>query len=476
MKRKYYFFIIACLLVATPALAEKDTPYELGITGSLVQKTGNTLQIRFTLDYSQLTVPSNDQLVVSPVIVGQSDTLWLPYLLFPGKTRSKVNQRMERLYGKEAGYPDPYATLYPDQNTNIAFLYQQEIPFENWMYGARLELQQNVYGCADCHRLLAAIPLNTIANPPQVAFIIPLIDTVREERITLHIDFPWDQSVIRYDFRNNAAEMEKINRSMQKILHDRAGKLRQVSLTGYASPEGSYAYNTRLAGRRVQAVKNHIVRKYPDTEGLFVVDTVPEDWQGVRRWADHSDLRHRSQVLAIIDRPIHPDKRDNLLRQLDGNTTYRILLRQAYPPLRRVEYQVNYSIEPYTINQCMEIYPQHPEQLTTYELYKLAQSYPEDSEQYYDIILVTAQLYPNDPIANNNATAAALLREDLATARYYLPKCGNGPQTLNNQGVLFLLEGKLPEACQCFRDSRNHGCQEAILNLHNLEQTHYTKP
>lgn len=470
MKRIHYFFLIACLWIALPVSAEKYNPYQLTITGSRVMKTGNALQMEFVVDYRNLTVPSNNELLVSPVIIGEQDTLRLPFLLFPGKTRDKVNQRKVRLYGEEENFPQPYATLYPSGETDDILAYRTEIPFQPWMYGARLELQQDIYGCADCHRVLSSIPLNTIANPPQVAFIIPLADYSQEERTTLYVSFPWDQAVILPGFRNNASELAKIDRSMQKVNSDRPGKLRQITLTGYASPEGTYPYNTRLAGRRVQAVKNYVTQKYPGTASVFALDTVPEDWQGVRRWADSSDLRYRTQVMDIIDHTSNPDARDNRIRRLDGSATYHRLLREAYPPLRRVEFVVNYERQPLSLEQYREIYQTHPERLTPYELYSLAQSYPGESPEFYDIILVTARLYPEDAVANNNAVAVALQHEDQAIAREYLLRCGDNAQTLNNQGVLLLLEGKIPEACTCFRNAYNKGCNDAMVNLHNLER------
>lgn len=472
MKRVHYFLFVASILAFFPVFADKYNPYQIEVTDSRVLKTGNDLQMEFILDYSHLIVPSNDELLVQPVIISENDTLYLPYLLFPGKTRDKVNQRKARLYGDEANLPEPYANLYPNEGTATPFVYRQVIPFQSWMYGARLELQQDIYGCADCHRILSSIPLSNIANTPQVAFIIPIADYGREERATLYVHFPWDQAVILPGFRDNATELAKIDRSMQKISAERPGKLRQVTLTGYASPEGSYPYNTRLAGRRVQAMKNYITQRYPDTESVFITDTVPEDWQGVRRWTDSSGLRYRTQVMDIIDRTSDPDARDNRIRRLDGSATYRRLLREAYPPLRRVEFVVNYDRQPLSVDQYRELYRTHPERLTSYELYSLAQSYPAESPEFYDIILVTARLYPQDATANNNAAAVALQREDPATAREYLLRSGDNAQALNNQGVLLLLEGNIPEACQCFQDARDKGCNEALANLHNLERAH----
>ena len=200
------------------------------------------------IDYSSLDVPANDELIVTPVITKGQDTLSLPFLLFPGKTRDKANQRKMRLYGKEENFPVPYATLYPGGKGQLLFTYRQQLPLEEWMYGGQLELLQNVYGCADCHKILASMPLNYIANPPQVAFIIPVIDQQQKDTLTLYVHFPWDQAVILPDFMNNATALGRMNHSIESILGKQPGKIQQIALTGYASPEGKYTYNARLAG------------------------------------------------------------------------------------------------------------------------------------------------------------------------------------------------------------------------------------
>lgn len=470
MKKIFYLLFVATFFITQPGNADNHSD-QLSVLNAKANKTDRDLNMEFVLDYSHLSVPANDQLIVKPVILGSNDTLCLPYLLFPGKTRNKANYRKMRLYGMDGvPFPDPLATIYPTGNTGDIFVYRQTIPFENWMYGARVELWQDVYGCADCHRILAHIPLNNIANRPVVAYIIPQPDTSREERMTLYVGFPWDQAIIRRDFRNNTDELDKIHHSMQRILSYPSGQIRQIQLTGYASPEGKYTYNTDLAGRRVQAVKKYLQEQYPVNDALFFLDTVPEDWEGVKQWILNNNLPHGQAVCDIIERTPNQDARDQYIRQLDGNITYRILLRNAYPPLRRVEYRVNYHIPALTIDESRKIYQSHPERLTPYELYSLANDYSGETPEFREIILATVRIYPKNTAALNNAACVALQEEDPATARTFLLQSQDSPQKTNNQGVVFMLEGNIPEAYRCFLEAGRCGCEEAIINQHNLER------
>lgn len=57
------------------------------------------------------------------------------------------------------------------------------------------------------------------------------------------------------------------------------------------------------------------------------------------------------------------------------------------------------------------------------------------------------RVYPNDPTANLNAAAAALLKKDLTSAERFLQKSRrNTPAYYNNMGVLYLLQNNLARA------------------------------
>lgn len=465
MKQLQFILILTGLLTAYSAGAshpEKD--YDFRITQTHIQHEGNRLNIDFTIDCQNLNVPSNDQLFIQPQLIGPRDTVKLPVVLFPGKIRDKANKRKAYFYGPDSLQPFIYQVVKPGSGL-ITVHYNQTLPFQEWMYGARLELQQEVYGCADCHKTLAAVPVYRIENRPRVAFIVPAPETQRTEKSVLYVRFPWDQAVILKDFGNNAEELDKIGQSLQKVYNQRPSSLNGMQLTGYASPEGAYNYNARLAGRRVQALKNYIRDKYALEDRIFTVDTVPEDWDNVRRKVDSSDLQYRTQVLNIIDRTANPDARDRQIRQLDGSKTYHHLLHTIYPPLRRVEYVIHYRTEPLNAAEAARVMQRDPEQLTPYELYEVAQTYPPASPEFKAIILTSVRLYPQNAVTNNNAAAIALQNNDIEEAARYLQLIGEEPLAQNNRGVLLLLTGSIPEAIHCFRTARDYGSPEAAYNL-----------
>ena len=117
-----------------------------------------------------------------------------------------------------------------------------------------------------------------------------------------------------------------------------------------------------------------------------------------------------------------------------------------------MEYRVNYHADPLTLEELKTVYRTHPEKLSPAELYSLCQTYPQGSPEFNEIIFTTVRLYPNNAAANNNAAAVALQQNDMAHAKAYLSQAGNTKETVNNRGVLFQLEGNIPEAIQCFKE------------------------
>ena len=85
-----------------------------------------------------------------------------------------------------------------------------------------------------------------------------------------------------------------------------------VYLKGYASPEDTYPYNTRLSANRVRSIRNYLQENFGLDSAVFITATEPEDWDSLRRWVVLSDLPARNEVLAVIDTVSDPDPLDPL--------------------------------------------------------------------------------------------------------------------------------------------------------------------
>lgn len=73
-----------------------------------------------------------------------------------------------------------------------------------------------------------------------------------------------------------------------------------MAIKGFASPEGAYANNRRLAERRAQALLAYVKELYDFSNVPCDVTSVPEDWEGLATRLAASTIEGRDEALAII--------------------------------------------------------------------------------------------------------------------------------------------------------------------------------
>ena len=74
-----------------------------------------------------------------------------------------------------------------------------------------------------------------------------------------------------------------------------------IHIHGFASPEGPYMNNKRLAEGRTAALKDYISDQYDFPDSLFTINYTPEDWEGVGRLLRDSVLKNSNEWLRIVE-------------------------------------------------------------------------------------------------------------------------------------------------------------------------------
>lgn len=349
-----------CFVAAAQAqpVAQADG---LKIEQTHVQHTDSSLHVDFTVNYTGLHLSTQEQLAVQPIFVAGRDTAYMPYLLLAGKTRDKMNHRRAAINGTKGSQEQAnlYRSVRVERNGQPQVIkYTASVPFREWMPGARLELMQTLSGCADCRQKLPSLLIGSVAEAPaeaspRAAFPEPGVETVKmkEERGEAFLNFLQGQSVIRPGLDGNTPGLQKINQTIEQVLNDKNVSCQSIHLKGYASPEGAYAFNTRLSRARAEALENYIQKKYPHIDCSCTVEAGSEDWEGLHGWLLSSSIPYKEQVLEIITRVNDPDAREAKIRQLDGGKVYNRLLKEAYPSLRKVVYTIRYHAAPSSVEE-----------------------------------------------------------------------------------------------------------------------------
>ena len=89
-----------------------------------------------------------------------------------------------------------------------------------------------------------------------------------------------------------------------------------------------------------------------------------------------------------------------------------------------------------------------------------------------DLLKIAAIYFPNNAIANINASSVALIRGNLDEAWTYLSKVEENPEAYNNLGIYYWLKGDVERAKVFFQKAttNNSKNENAIANMQLLEK------
>lgn len=420
---------------------------------------------------ADMKLSANRMATLTPVLKAKdnSHNKVLPAIVVYGRTRAII-QRRDHAMPKDA-----FTILNRKNGKEQTVNYSARIPYEKWMNGADLELMADVRGCANCQKeensaFVTRISLERYEVKPAIAFVSPAVEDVknRAEEGRAFLDFPVNQTKIYPDYRRNPVELANIKKTVDIVKNDENTRITGITITGYASPEGSYAINTRLSQGRAEVLKKYVMDEYGFDAGLFSVNSVPEDWAGLREYIEKGNSPLKEKVLAIIDSNEDYDVKEARIKALDGQL-YADLLQNCYPNLRHSDYTVSYVVRGFNVDEAKEIIKKRPQQLSLEEMYQVAQTYPKGSNEFNEVFDVAVRMFPDDPTANINAAAIELQRGDLQQAARYLERAdAQASATLNNRGVLKLLQGGLDGAEELFKQAIGLGSTEAVANLEEV--------
>ncbi|EJX06976.1 secreted protein containing Outer membrane protein, OmpA/MotB [gut metagenome] len=463
-------FIISCLLCgAFTSSWAQETIHRLRPTveGLQLQRHGEEVRVWFRLRLDSIDLPSNRLIRLTPILTHEDSVCALPSLVVAGHRQHILQQRhdaSDRLIRRKNR---------SRQQTD----YAAATPYRSWMNDATLYLTQDFCGCggqsiAQASIASQAFPAEKAAYEvhPALAFVVPPVEKIkqREESGQAFLDFPVNETVIYPGYRRNTAELAKIEQTIQVIYNDTNTHIRRIRIHGFASPEGNYANNRRLAQGRAEALKAYVSTHYAFADSLFEVTSTPEDWTGLTAYIRQSDLPHREELLQLMETDTEADRKESKLRAMIGQEAYHHLLKEVYPSLRHSDYTVSYTVRAFSLEEAKRLLKSRPQLLSLNEMYQIAATYPPGSEAFNEVFDIAVRLFPDDPIANLNAALAALHEKRTDKAAQYLAKAGDSPAALHACGVLYLLTDQLTEAEPLLKAAEEAGITEATDNLHQL--------
>lgn len=473
MRLKYIAVAAAIAFAATTHAAPgkySSTLNAVKVSNLTLKKQKGEMKINFDVDFSNVKLKSDQQVIYTPVFAGEGDSIVFDRIVLNGR-----NVAMKELREPSRRVKGASEVIKRVNGTRQQVSVTHSVPYADWMNLSHLYISEDLCGCGNLQDQ-ARIPVGDFDNRPAPAplmtFVAPKAEAVkaRAEKGSAFVDYVVNKTNILPDYRRNRQEIAKIVATIDLVKNDPNVSITEINIHGYASPEGSYENNTRLAEGRAASLKEYVRGLYTLPENIFTSNATPEDWAGLRKLVEGSQLAERSEILAIIDdAAMDPDTKDHEIRRRFPST-YQYMLKEWYPGLRHSDYTVSYVVRPFTVEETKQIMKKNPRQVSLNEMFLVAQTYTPGTPEFNEVMDIAVKTYPDDETANLNAACAALNAKDWATARRYLAKAGNSPEADHARGVLAMNEGEYDAAQKYLETALRGGVKSAEDNLRIVER------
>ncbi len=469
MKKNIIYMGLCLLAFAGTVRAQEELNGKITVDDVTLSATDDSVCVQMHIDFSALHVSANRLVSLFPSLQIDGSAVRLPGIDIMGR-------KQYILYLRNRSDEDNQVVIRRKNDTSQQWHYRAAVPVAQRPDQVRLYLDEDSCGClrevlASRNRLLAEGSFKPKIFVPHFVYVSPQAETrkTRNEQGAAYIDFPVNQTDIRPAYRNNQTELAKIENTINRIKDDADVSITRITIKGYASPEGSYANNSRLAEARTRSLVDYLKKEYPLDASLFQLDYEPEDWEGLRAYIAKGSLPEKDALLDLIDSGLEADAKERRLRT-EYPEAYRTLLRDCFPALRHSDYVVAYTVRGFDVEEARKLIWKEPQKLSLQEMYAVAQTYGTGSKEYNEVFETAVRLFPDDEAANLNAANAAMQRNDTAGAARYLEKAGEGASAEYARGILAALRGEYDAASVYLQKAKAGGITEADDALRQIER------
>ncbi len=320
-----------------------------------------------------------------------------------------------------------------------------------------------------------------------------------EEKQTANIRFLIGQVNLRTGELKSVSVADFV-KTLKEIAKDQENKsIANVEVSAYASPDGSYSLNEKLAQGREKVATDYVKKNLKrnklddDVESKYTA----EDWDGFKELVQASNLQDKDVILRVLSMYQDPEEREQQIRNI--STVYSTLATEVLPELRRARLTINYEVIGRDDEQIINEFNNNDAKgLSVEELIyggnmlvetdaerakwynKAIEMYPDDYRAYNNIASMLiedgdidgAEKYLNQALkVDNNAgevftnkALIALKQGDTETAEQYLAQAG-GNTVDETMGALSIAQGKYAQAAQYLEGSKSNTAALAqILN------------
>lgn len=434
-------FAVAAACIAADVCAQQNLQSGAVVTEAVVTRHRDSVTVSMTFNLDNIKIRRGGTVILQPryLQTGGSQSAWLP----PVEVKDRTRDIYLRRNPDEAFTDEVYCSVVKMRKQSMSIDYSVTLPYDSWMDSSHLQVAEDLCGCGEVDKgSLVQFPEADLSFTPQLVYVVPQAEPVKTRELSgrSYLDFRVNRTEIDPSYRKNPVELNRIIASIDTVKNDRDFTITSIEIKGYASPEGSYSSNRRLAEGRTESLKKYLIDRYGFASTTIKASSEPENWEGLVEYLKASSLADKDAILAHIENgPEDIDRKEREIRHKFPQS-YKVILNDCYPGLRRTDYRIDYVIRSFKLDEAKELVKTAPQRLSLEEMFAVAQTYQPGSENFNYVFDVAVRMYPGDETTNINAANALLEQGRAKEALRYLDKVKSSvPEAENARGVAYLL-------------------------------------
>ncbi len=226
--------------------------------------------------------------------------------------------------------------------------------------------------------------------------------------------------------------------------------LNNIEVSAYASPDGAYSLNEKLAERRNEVSEAYVNKQLKQNKLATNIDSkyTAEDWDGFQALVSQSNLQDKDVILRVLSMYQDPEQREQEIRNVA--VVYKELAEAVLPELRRARMVINYDVIGRSDEAIMQLIDEDPAKLSVEEMIYAANILADNDAKKEAILKKVTSIYPDDYRAYNNLGELALRKGDTDNAQFYLRKAlsinSAAAEPNVNLGMIAIQNGQFQDA------------------------------
>ncbi|MDE6351775.1 MAG: hypothetical protein K2K88_01335, partial [Muribaculaceae bacterium] len=328
------------------------------------------------------------------------------------------------------------------------------------------------------------------------------------EKYAADILFLINRANIRND-QLKTSEMIDLNNEIANANAAKNRQIKELNISSYASPDGTWAFNSKLAQDRENTTKKYLndqLKKDNITEfGELTANFTPEDWEGFQKLVAKSNIQDKDLILSILSMYKDPEQREREIRNL--SSVFDQLAETILPQLRFSRITASIDVIGKSDQEIMELFQTNPSALSVDEILyaatltnnnaqkikiyeTAARQYPNDYRTFNDLGVAqfiagdynaaqanfaqAARIAPSEAQPQLNLGLASLVKKDYRDAKQKFGNASNLNEVNDALGTLYLMQGDVNAANQAFGNSKSNNAALAQILSKNYSQAKNT--